>query len=648
MDELLAQFLIEGRDLVAEASRDFSLLARDAGNAEALDSAFRAIHTLKGSVAIFDMAPAEQILHAAEDVLDRARKAVIFLAPATIDGLVACLDKVDRWIDHMEESGKLPTGAAQEAAEVLALIEGKDRATGIAVAEDDPDDHADWLPALLDRHSDVIDDAGDVLTVFRYSPDADCFFRGDDPLSTVSAVSDLVALSMQPRDRDWPDITDLDPFSCICIFEGLSAAPMQVVAAAFRLVPDQVVIRAVDMSRKAQTHSASGGEVRSGTQMRVDPARVEALADGLGELIVAINSIAPVSDRLARGDPPLAANLRKTQATLERIAGELHRSVMAVRSVPLEPALRRLPRLVREISETLGKRVRFTMSLNALEVDRHIADGLFEPILHLLRNALDHGLETEDIRTAAGKAGEGRISLDARRDGDSILIVLRDDGAGIDPVRIKVRAVEKGLIEQQEAEQLSAAAALQLIFIPGFSTAQTVTEVSGRGVGMDAVRNAVTRLRGSVEVASDVGDGTTFRLRLPVNSLTTRLLVIESGGERYGVALDQIVETVRIDAGALISVGLGRACVLRGRTVPVLSLAHLLGHDEEESAAVKLVVTQSGGESVALIVDGFAERIDTVVRPTRGMLSTLPGVMGSALLGDGEVLLVLDLPELAA
>jgi len=647
MDDLLEQFLIEGRELVAQASRDFSSLATNPGDSTALDSAFRAIHTLKGSVAIFDMAPAERLLHAAEDVLDRARKGTVKLAPSTMEGLVASLDKVDRWIDDMEESGRLPPGAGNEADQTLAAIGNGSPPASVSMDADEPDTADDWLWAMLDRHADAFEGATSPLTAFRYAPDLDCFFRGDDPLAIVSAIPDLASLTMRPAHDAWPDMSDLDPFTCYSIFEGLSSAPIDTVTAAFRLVPDQVLIRSVDAKQSTPARSTGGGDAHIATHMRVDTARVDALADGLGELIVAINAITPVADGLGRSDPTLAASLRKAQANLERVAAQLHRSVNAVRSVSLEPALRRLPRLAREIAETLGKRVGFTMSLGSLEVDKQIADGLFEPILHLLRNALDHGIESAEGRAAAGKPIEGEIRLAVRRDGDSILVTLRDDGAGIDPERIRMRAVERGLIDQQEADQLSDGSALQLIFIPGFSTAQLVTEVSGRGVGMDAVQDAIARLRGSIEVTSAVGEGTTFRLRLPINSLTTRLLVVEIAGERYGVALDQIVETVRIDKEALVPIGLGRACVLRGRTIPVLSLAQLLGGTEQDAPVVKLVVTQSGGEPVGMTVDGFAERIDTVVRPTRGVLATLPGVMGSALLGDGDVLLVLDLPELA-
>jgi two-component system chemotaxis sensor kinase CheA len=647
MDELLAQFLIEGRDLVAQASGDFASLARAPGDAAALDSAFRAIHTLKGSVAIFDMAPAEQMLHAAEDVLDRARRGATTLAPSDVEALIVCLDTVDRCIDDMGETGQLPPGASVDAERAMTLLASARPSSQDAGESGEQGEIPDWLASIVDRHADMIDPST-ALIAFRYAPDADCFFRGDDPLAIVRGVPDLLALAMVPVAGVWPSLGDLDPFSCVSMFEGLSAASHDQVVAAFRLVPDQVAVQVVDAMRSRPAAPAEERPSRAGNQMRVDVVRVEALADGLGELIVAINAVSPVADELSQSDPQLATALRRTQATLERVAGQLHRTVSAVRSVPLEPALRRLPRLAREIAETVGNRVMFKMLTGSLEVDKQIADGLFEPLLHLLRNAVDHGIEMPDARAASGKPVEGQIVLKAKRDGDAIAITLSDDGAGIDPARIKRRAIERGIVGPDEAEMLSDMAALQLIFVAGFSTADVVTEISGRGVGMDAVQNAIARLRGSIQVSSEAGRGTSFHIRLPTDSLTTRLLVIEVAGDRYGVALDQVFEMVRIDRAALLPVGLGRACVLRGRTVPVLSLAQLLGRADQETDVAKLVVTQSDGEPVALMVDGFAERINTVIRPPRGVLAALPGIMGSALLGNGDILLVLDLPALAA
>jgi two-component system chemotaxis sensor kinase CheA len=650
MDELLEQFLIEGRELVAQAAADFASLARDPANPAAIDSAFRAMHTLKGSVAVFAMQPAERALHAAEDLLERARKGVTPIDAPALEALIACLDQTDRWIDEMETAGKLSSEAHAIGERVIAAF-----ASRSAAAANDPYIEpssalavrpAGWLGDLVAREAAVI--AGDdrALIAFRYSPDPQCFFRGEDPLLIVAAVPDLIALQVMPAQVTWPASEELEPFECFVAIEGLSAAPIAAIKSAFRMMPDLVEIAPVERgdSTVAEADTAS----RAGTSLRVEAARVDALVDDLGALLIEINAIAPLAAEADGVSRALAARIRLLQASLGKATGNLRRTVDAVRSVALEPVLRRLPRMAREIADGLGKKVEFVITGAGTEVDKQVADGLFEPLLHLLRNAIDHGLETPDRRGAAGKQLTGRIDLKIGREGDMIVVEMTDDGTGIDPAAIRAKAVAQGIISPEAADGLSDGASLRLIFKAGFSTAVSVTEISGRGVGMDAVQAAIESLRGVIEVESVVGQSTTFRFRLPTNALTTRLLVVEAGGDRYGVALDQVVETIRVEAAALVPVGGGTACVLRGRTVPVLCLAELLGGPATPAGNAKLLVTRSGGDPVALRVDGFAERLDALVRPTGRLMSAVPGVVGSAVLGDGAVLLVLDLPELAA
>ncbi len=368
----------------------------------------------------------------------------------------------------------------------------------------------------------------------------------------------------------------------------------------------------------------------------------------MGELAVASNAFLAIAEQADPVDPALALAIRAAQADLDRAIGVVHRSVSAVRLVPLGPALARLPRLVREIAAELGKGIEFAISGDRIEVDKQIADGLFEPLLHLVRNAIDHGIEAPADRAAGGKPADGRVSLQIAREGEDIVVLLADDGAGIDPARIRATAVARGLIDHDAAAALTDAAALALIFAPGFSTAATVTDVSGRGVGMDAVQAAVDRMRGRIEIDSRIGEGTRFVLRLPANALTTRLLVIEVAGDRYAVPFDQIAETTRIGRDRLMPLGSGTACILRERTVPVLSLAELLGGAEAGSDPARLLVTRVGGEPVALRVDGFSDRIDAMVRAPTGLLAGVPSIAGTTLLGDGGVLIVLNLPELVA
>jgi two-component system chemotaxis sensor kinase CheA len=240
------------------------------------------------------------------------------------------------------------------------------------------------------------------------------------------------------------------------------------------------------------------------------------------------------------------------------------------------------------------------------------------------------------------------LKLDIRRDADRVVIALSDDGAGINPARIRDTAVRRGVVERETADAMDDAHAIRLIFAAGFSTASEVSAVSGRGVGLDAVQAAVQQLGGTTEIASTVGSGTTFVLRLPLNAIMTRLLIVAVGGDRYAVPLDRIIETASVPAERILAVGTGRACVLRERTLPVLELATMLGCEGEQASLTKLLVTEAATEPVGIIVDGFGERVDGIVRPKSGLLAGVPGIAGTTLLGDGGVLLVLDLAELAA
>jgi two-component system chemotaxis sensor kinase CheA len=639
MDELLEQFLIEARDLIVQAHDDLAALALVPADRERIDSAFRAVHTLKGSVAIFDMAPALQALHAAEDVLDKARSGSAMLDADRLAALVDTIDQSDRWVEAMEGQGALPVSAQDEAARLVVRLAG---GGAVAAVPDGP--APDWALALTGA---LAGPASGPLVAFRYDPDPDCFFRGDDPVAIAVAVPDLVQFAIAPRES-WPAAEAIEPFRCNLRLTGLSAAAIDAVRASFRLVSDQVAIVAVETAGAAPRAEAADAPAAAARTLRVDAVRVDALADAVGELVVAGHALAQVAARADRIDAGLAAQIRAVQSNFDRVVGDMRDAVTAVRMVSIAPVLRRLPRMVREIAAATGREVSLRITGEATQIDKGIADELFEPLLHLVRNAIDHGIEPQADRLSAGKPAHGLIRLDIARSGDQVRITLADDGKGIDPAHIRRVAVDREVIGAEAAAALDDEAALRLIFAAGFSTAAAVTDVSGRGVGMDAVQSAVDRMGGRIDLASEPGAGTTVRLILPLHAITTKLLVVEVGRDRFGVPLDDIVETSSIDQAAIFAIGRGRACVHRDRTLPLLSLARLLDHDAADIAEPKLLVMGQGVDAVGVTVSALRERIDAAVRPPRGLLAHVPGIAGTTLLGDGGVLLVLDLPGLAA
>lgn len=651
MDELFEQFMIEGRELISKATDDLMALEEDPSAQGHLDSAFRAVHTLKGSVAIFDLAPMGVALHAAEDVLGTVRAAQGSMDNGVAQALLACLDQCDRWMDAVEESGNLPLEAPHDAVRIatglLALTGAPQEPSAETRLED-----VSWAADLVERHSARLmaaRDAGKTLVAVRYRPPTDCFFTGDDPMSFVSQVPEMLALELKPA-APWPPLEELDPYHCNLLIDLISAASEPELRQLFRFIPDQVEMMSVaPLGRNDLTGSPSPAGVEGHRTIRVDAIEIDRMLDLVGELVVTKNGFAHLAARAEAGAEPraIAAAIRAAQATTDRVVADLHRAVLNVRMVPLERVFRRLTRIVRELAHRLDRPVALSVMGEETRVDKAVADALFEPLLHLVRNAVDHGVESPEAREASGKDPQGRVALSARTLGDQILIEIRDDGAGVDAARVRDVAAKRQLIPIERLQAMDDAAAIQLIFAPGFSTAASITEVSGRGVGMDAVKTTIERLGGRVSLSSTRGEGTVVSLRLPATAALTTILVVHVGGERFAVPLDIVVETVRIAKKLIMPVGVGRAFVLRGRTLPLVELADLLGIGTDSDAPdARILVIDSGQGRVGIAVDDFSERLDVMLRPMTGLLAHVTGVSGTTLLGDGSVLLILNLSEI--
>jgi two-component system chemotaxis sensor kinase CheA len=381
--------------------------------------------------------------------------------------------------------------------------------------------------------------------------------------------------------------------------------------------------------------------------LKVDPARIDALLGLVGELVVAKNSLPFLARRAEEefGSRQLAREIKERYAVVNRIAEELQGAVMRVRMMPLAQVFRRFPRLVRDLSAKLGKSIRLEILGEETEADKGIVEELFDPLVHLFRNSIDHGIEMPDDREAIGKAREGLIHLSAQHADDHVIIELRDDGHGIDVERVRQKAAEKGLASLEDLRRRSDDDIIQLIFAPGFSTVDSVSELSGRGVGMDVVRTMVTRAGGTITVTNKRGEGTATRITLPVTMAVSRVMILEAGGTEVGIPFASITETVRVQDSELKHVGQGRAIVLRGRMVPVWNLAEVLALPKSEARAedgVAILVIRAAGHELGLAVEGFQDTVDVITKPLAGVLGQLELFSGTAMLGDGRVLLVLD------
>jgi two-component system chemotaxis sensor kinase CheA len=656
-DDLLEQFIVESRELVLQATDDLLALEYDQSAGARLDSAFRAVHTLKGSVGLFDFAPMGIALHAAEDLLGALRAGRAVVSDAVIDTLLECIGQTERWVEAIEQTGHLPPDAARIGHRLARAQQSHLEPADTGIPRTLPLSEAPWAQDLLaSAGSAAGSDAGEApLVAIRYLPGRDCFFAGDDPMALLRKVPDLLAMRISGRDP-WPPASELDPFACNLRIEALSGAALEEVRTAFRFVPDQVSLQEISRPHGASAlednsvgHASAASRAGASRTMRIDAARVDQMADLVGEMVIAKNALAQLAARASAGidQNGLAEGLQASHAAIHRLVAEMHKAVTDIRMLPLRDAFRRFPRAVRDIAGQAGKTIAFSMEGQHIEADKSIVEGLFEPLLHVIRNAIAHGAEPESDRVAVGKPAQANVSLRARRDGDQIVVEVTDDGCGIDPAKIRRMAVDRGLVPQDSFDRMTDAEALDLIFAPGFSTASEVTDLSGRGVGMDAVRNAVEAFGGRVSVQSVQGRGTTVRLSAPLAVVMSQVMTVRVGRELYGIPIDGVVETVLVPARHILPVGGGEAFVLRDRTVPLLRLADLLNtHGAVTGSGVKVVVMPVRGDLVGLAVDGFAERMDVLMRPLTGILAGLPGVMGTTVRGDGRVLMILDVPEL--
>ena len=726
MSELMAQFVLESRDLVEQATAGLAALEQSQQDRECLDATFRAIHTLKGGAAIVEFHAMERAVHAAEEVMSRARSGECALTGSVIGECLACLDQVVRWLDVIERAGDLPEHANAEADRIVARLgSGEARKRTTALTET-------WVEELLGRNPDERTRA---RTAVRFTAYAGSFFQGEDPIGRFAALPQLLSFEMDAS-AGWPALTELDPFESILVLQALAGCPASVVREQFKNCSGDCEILALSADEQVDAQRAlpeaalailqaqiallenleargfagrvaSAGQVAASVlqhcgealaseriaqaaqrgldandvrhlreaiansmvsnpstpalapdtpahrvdwvrTLRVDAARIDALVRLTGELTVMKNALGHAANLAVAEHNSLAGSLQDQHGKLEHLVSELQRAVLGIRVLPLRTVLQRLPALVREMSARLDKPVKLAIQGDETEADKAIVEMLFEPLLHVVRNALDHGIESPDVRAQRNKPPLATIRIRALREGGHVHIEVHDDGGGIDVSRVRAVARERGIISASRLDGMSDAEVIDMVFAPGFSTAAKITAVSGRGVGMDAVRAAVERVGGRVSIETDAAQGTTVRFMLPFSVMLTHVLTVEAGGQMFGIPLDGVVETMRVPAASIVGVGAASAMVRRDRTIPVFELAGLLGVSSAKVAASEaseaiVVVAAVAGHLGGIRVDRLGERMEVMLEPLEGLLAGVPGITGTSILGDGRVLLVLDL-----
>ncbi|MCF3932954.1 chemotaxis protein CheA [Acuticoccus sp. M5D2P5] len=612
-----ALFRQEASELVASIEVGLLDLEKREGDSELIASVFRDLHTVKGSGAMFGFTEVAAFVHEFETAFDRLRR-----------------------------------GEAAVNADVIAVsLKACDHIRGLLA---DPATAPAGKP-ILDALAGAMDSAaasGAGLVVQVRLP-ADAIRLGHHPRRLLDELAALGKTRIAALPEAIPPLDDLDPTDCLTGWrveiEG-NVDPADV-EAVFVFLADLIDLEITPLGDPAPSmaeapreatpaRTAAPAQGSGPDTMRVATERLDELMDRVGELVIAearLHSIAQTA-----GDSVLLV----VAEDIQRLAEGLRDATMSMRMVPIGSITGRFRRLVRDLSTQLGRPIRFETSGEDTELDKTVIELLADPLVHIIRNAADHGLESPQERQAVCKPETGTIELDAEYSGAEVLIRVRDDGRGLDPAKIRRRAIDRGLTT--EDAQLSEAELFRLVLEPGFSTAERVTDLSGRGVGMDVVRRTVEDLRGQIEIASEPGHGSTITLRLPLTLAIIDGLLIEIGGEYYSIPLAAVEECVELPAPHAAASGASSFLNIRGSLVPFVRLRDLFAVTAPPSDFQKVVVVTSGGSRIGLVVDRIVANNQTVIKQLSRLHAALKGFSGATILGDGTVALILDVPQLVA
>lgn len=645
---------------------------------------FRYFHNLKGNSGILGYKEFNALTHEAETLLNGVRKGEIPVSRAVIDLLLSCLDSMENLATgiNLENGEVTPVDVEANVAQLRACIENrgaipartKQKVSSASGGENDDlsifKDTANQQKANIykalgvlkedGQHKESIDSLYRSLVTIQNSAS---YMEHDDLKVYAERTAGLVDQARN-SEMDFSDMYDIlmqeteiieqiiEKF--ILSQESAQSAPEPKEESGLS-VPEAAQSAAGTSAAAAKQKAAQAGgkdsKGKGSSTVRVDHSKLDHLMNLIGELIINRNRFAMLARGLEEEQDPaeIAQQLTETTYSMARISDDLQDTIMAVRMVPVQTVFSRFPRLIRDLSRKSDKKVELITSGEETGLDKSVVEIIGDPLVHLLRNSVDHGLEREEERIAAGKDPVGKVWLRASHQGNSVVIEVEDDGKGIDPAKTKAKAVEKGVITEDDARNMDDREAIDLIFAPGFSTAEKITDISGRGVGMDVVRSNIKELKGNVSVQSELGKGSRFTLSLPLTLAIIDALMVKVGGDMFAIPLDAVSETTKIEASKLSEVNKRKALTLRGEVLGIVELAELLNlpeRKEDDRELLPIVILTINKRKVGLIVDSLLERQEIVIKSLGDYLGTLHGISGATIMGDGSVTLILDPHEI--
>ena len=703
-DEHRKAFVAESEEGITDLNNALLDLEADPEDDEAMDQIFRTAHTLKGNGAAMGYDSVSDLAHEMEDLLDEIRSGEIQITPELMDLLFDAVDYLSAMVDDIAEEGETDLDASGVEADLRELIEtgeapGQAAGSGGSDSSGDDGDTEAAAGDTSDDAGDASEDGGDAPdielpdeladheldtghAVFRATVGlGDSAMQGVDAIFVLQALDDAYETFTTDPDRDtiengeFEETFDLylidssdeaieSGLSSLSKVESVSVEPVTAIvddpmtaaeAADLDIAhatgnDDGDDAESSDDSDDAESSDDDGGDSSGGrsgpSRSKKDGTNIASVrvdVDQLDELYNLVEQLVTSRIKLRR-EMESAGMDSDNLDELDKITANLQNTAMDMRLIPLSKIVDTFPRLVRDVARDTGKKVNFNVSGSDIELDRTILTEIRDPLIHILRNSVDHGIESPEEREEAGKSPTGSVSLTATRERDHVTIEVADDGKGLDKEMLKEKAINEGVKTEDELELMDDQEIYELIFHPGFSTAEEVTDVSGRGVGMDVVHNTVKQLDGTVSVDSELGEGTVVRLRLPVTVAIVKVMFVEVGGTEYGIPVKNIAEVTR--ATAIEETNNKEIIEHDDDIYPVLRLGEALDEPTAVNGDGMLLRIRDEKRKVALHCDQVIDQEEVVVKPLEGVLSGIPGLSGTAVLGDGDVVAVLDVVTL--
>lgn len=673
MNQYLEIFIEESKENLQNMNSNLLYLENNPDDINILNDIFRVAHTLKGMSATMGFNNVTHFTHEMENVLDYIRKGNMKVNIEITDLLFKCFDKLESYINNIENYGNEGEDTAEELISKLHAIKLEDTVqsvynnidNGINLNKKDLQKPVIQLNEYVKNVVSVAIKDGLNVSLIKITLDSDCVLKSARAyvvVNTLEKFSDII--QSNPSIEEIEDekfdlsfqlviISEKDDkfieneLNNIYEIESIEIIPLlQENIEVSRDVSVAEHIGSVDVvtnNKKDGSKDIVNKRTRTSKTVRVDIDRLDNLMNLVSELIIIKTRLEDV------GEDQKRQNANEAIEHLERITTSLHDAVMKVRMVPIERVFNRFPRMVRDLSKELGKNITLIMSGEETEVDRTVIDEIGDPLIHLIRNSIDHGIEGIEERVELGKEETGTVELTAYPDGNNVVIEIEDDGRGIDVEKVGRKAIEKGIITHQDIQLMDDKESIQLLFSPGFSTVDTISDISGRGVGLDVVKTKIELLGGIVEAESYRNKGTKFTIKLPLTLAIIQALLVVVGTEKYAIPLNSIKETTTIKESNIRKVQNNEIVLYRGFTLPILRLSELLNvpsvnksHSNVDEEAV-IVIVKKGDKSAGLIVDSLIGQQEIVIKSLGKYLSNVPSIAGATILGNGSVALIVDI-----